>query len=215
LVSNFTNEPARIVLPLLYENTTSHGNWLDIRLEGTSTNRDAFGTVVEVKANGKSYKKYHHGAQFYGQSILPLHFGLADFQRVDSIFVTWLGGETDTVGATDVNQTIHIVQGGGSFTGRTIPPDGLALLGNYPNPFNSSTTLCFMLGIPGEVELRILTTLGQTVAVIHTSFSTVGEKTLAWHAIDRNALPLSTGVYFYRLRIATGVAKVGKMILVK
>lgn len=201
----------------------AHGNWLNVKLEGTESNRDAFGTVVEVWANGRPYKKYHHGAQFLAQSIQPLHFGLSHAQSVERITVHWPLGHVDEIGAVAVNQTIKIKEKSGIVSGvherstsQPPVPEALRLLGNYPNPFNGSTQIRFELGVPGEVELSITNVQGQTVKVIREFFSTNGKKTINWKTTDQNANPVSSGLYFYKAKV-NGMAndEIGKLLFIK
>ena len=218
LVSNFYENPA------LYQNPMAHGNWLEVKLEGTTSNRDAFGTVVEVFANGKSYKKYHHGAQFLAQNIQPLHFGLNTAPSVERIIVKWPGGLTEEIGAVGINQTIKIKEKSGIISGvretsagQTPQPNTLRLIGAYPNPFNGATQIRFALGLSGEVELQIFNTQGQIVQSLRENFSTAGEKLIRWNAAEQNANSVGSGIYFYRLKMrhpSAGVAS-GKVLYIK
>jgi hypothetical protein len=215
LISNFTEAPS------LYANPMAQGNWLKIKLEGTVSNRDAFGAVVEVWVNGKSHKKYHHGAQFLAQNIQPLHFGLGDAQSVERITVKWSSGYVDEIATVEVNQTIRIKEKSGLVSGvrqspasQTTMPKALRLVGNYPNPFNGSTQIRFELGVPGEVELSIINAQGQTVMVMKEFFPAIGKKIMNW---DTTARAVGSGVYFYRLKINNEIAnaEIGKMIYIK
>ena len=218
LISNFAQAPS------LYENPMAHGNWLDVKLEGTTSNRDAFGAVVEVWAQGESQRKYHHGAQFLAQNIQPLHFGLGGAQEIERITVTWPGGQTEDVGTAEVNQKIHVKESHGIINGvrqapanATRTPEALRLVGNYPNPFNGTTRIRFEVLVPGEVEVKINNLQGQTVKVINSSFPTIGEKTIGWDATDWRALPVSSGIYLYTLKIKNEMARpgFGKMLYIK
>lgn len=219
LISNYTK------IPSLYENSIEPGNWLKVKLEGTVSNRDAFGTVIQVRANGKSYKKYHHGAQFDAQSIQPVHFGLGDAQAIERIIVKWPNGSADEIiEAVNVNQTIRIKEGSGIVSGvrqtsanQPTVPGALRLLGNYPNPFNGSTQIRFEIRVPGEVEMRIANLQGQAVKVVHEFFPGIGAKTMSWDGTDLKARPVSSGLYFYSLQINNEIASrdVGKMLYMK
>jgi hypothetical protein len=211
-------------VPSLYENPMRQGNWLKIKLEGTISNRDAFGTVVEVRANGKAYKKYYHGAQFLGQNIIPLHLGLGDAREVERIIVNWPSGYVDEIETVDVNQTILIREKSGLVSGvrqrsenQTVMPEALRLVGNYPNPFNGTTQIRFALGVPGEVEVRITNLFGQTVKVMHEFFPGIGEKAISWDGTDWKARPVSSGLYFYHLKINNEIAGsgLGKMLYIR
>ena len=95
-------------------------------------------------------------------------------------------------------------------------PHSFALIGNYPNPFNPSTTIRFTMPEAGSVTLVVFDVLGRSIATVDLGEQTVGERQIDFHATN-----LSSGVYLYRLemrgarsgtRFATPFAK---MILVK
>lgn len=90
-------------------------------------------------------------------------------------------------------------------------PSQFALLGNYPNPFNPSTTIKFVTPQQSDVTLEVFNMLGQRVAVHDLGSRSPGE-----HAVPFTASNLASGVYNYRLRMATTNATVtGKMMLLK
>lgn len=218
LVSNFSQPPA------LYQNTLARGNWLKVKLEGTLSNRDALGAIVEVWVAGQSIRKYHHGAQFLAQNLQPLHFGLGQAERVERIEVTWPGGNVEGFGALPVNQTIAIKELDGLITGVGRPqpvqasvPATLQLLGNYPNPFNGSARIGLMLTLPGHVELTIYDVLGRIVRRLSSAAHAAGELALTWDGLDHWGMPVSSGLYFYRVRLGGQPAAMidGKMLHVK
>lgn len=90
-------------------------------------------------------------------------------------------------------------------------PDQFRLLGNYPNPFNPSTTIRFSLPQMSDVTLEVFNILGQRVAV-----QNLGVQQPGVHEVRFDASHLASGVYNYRLRMATTNASVvGKMMLLK
>jgi len=115
IVSNFRNEV------FLYENRSvdtyftndTPGNWLKVHLEGTISNRNAFGSKVELQTTDLLQHRWYHGAGYQSQSIKPIHFGLANATNVQSIAVTWPNGVTEVFNNIDINQTIKIVEGNG------------------------------------------------------------------------------------------------------
>lgn len=216
LISHFTTGAG------LYHNLVGQGNWLNITLEGTVSNRDAFGAIVEVQAGTRTFRKYHHGAQFLGQNILPVHVGLGAAQTADRIRVFWPSGNMDDLGPLGVNQSIRIKENSGVVSSvGVVPPQpqvphtDLTLVGNYPNPFNGSTQIRFELLVPGEVEAEIFDIVGQSVAVVRQSYSSAGEKTIGWPASSNRSGAVSSGVYFYRIRVNNGPAQVRTMIVLK
>jgi hypothetical protein len=182
------------------------------------------GAVVEVWAEGESYKKYHHGAQFLAQNLLPLHFGLHTAQSIERVVVTWSNGYVEEVGAVAINQTILIRERSGIVTGvretsahQIAHPNTLRLLGNYPNPFNGATQIRFELAAPSVVELTIYNPQGQIVNFARESFTTSGEKRMSWQAVAAHARPLGSGLYFYRVQIKgeNAETRFGKMLYLK
>ncbi len=88
-------------------------------------------------------------------------------------------------------------------------PTTVKLFPNYPNPFNPTTTIHYVLPKAGNVALTVYNVLGQRVAQLVDSRQTAGN-----HEIRFNASQLSSGVYFYRLQ-ANNVVRTGKMMLIK
>jgi hypothetical protein len=83
------------------------------------------------------------------------------------------------------------------------------LLGNYPNPFNSSTTINYELSSSGKVKLEVFTLLGEEVATLVDTWQEGGYKSASWEAFR-----VSSGVYFYRLTVGD-CSETRRMILVK
>ena len=88
-------------------------------------------------------------------------------------------------------------------------PDGFVLGENYPNPFNPSTRIPFVLSESGEVVLTVFDVLGREVAVLVEGRLVAGS-----HAATFAADGLSSGVYVARLETA-GQVQSRTMLLVK
>ncbi len=73
-------------------------------------------------------------------------------------------------------------------------PDRIVLHGNYPNPFNPSTTFAFDLPEPADVRLAVYDALGREVFTVVSQRLNAGRHHYAWDAGN-----LTSGVYFYRL----------------
>ena len=82
-------------------------------------------------------------------------------------------------------------------------------LSAYPNPFNSTTQLRFELFKPSHVELSVINTLGQRVAVLADEEYTAGFHTVVWDARE-----FASGVYFSQLR-AENQSRVMKTVLMR
>jgi glycosidase len=78
-------------------------------------------------------------------------------------------------------------------------PEEFLLEQNYPNPFNPVTTIRFSLPDAGDVELGVFDLLGREVDRLQAGRLEAGAHTLQWDGRSRSGLPLSSGVYLYRL----------------
>lgn len=96
-----------------------------------------------------------------------------------------------------------------NLTEEQIPVDNFELYPNYPNPFNPTTTLSFVIGQSSFVTLKIYNALGQEVGILLTEKKQPGKYSVEW---DASALP--SGIYFCRLSGGNNVS-VRKMLLIR
>jgi hypothetical protein len=92
---------------------------------------------------------------------------------------------------------------------------------NYPNPFNPETTIEYNLPQPAEVMLTIYDIQGHQVSSLICETQAAGYHSVRWDATDNNGNIVTSGVYFYRIKIKSQNSKllsftdVKKMILMK
>ena len=110
LVTN-NNGPARLLL----NTVRNRGHWLMVHLEGTITNRSAYGSVVElVRMDGTSVKAWVRSDGSYLAANDPrVHFGLGKAKAVDRIQVYWLAGGCESWKATAVDTILNLKEGTG------------------------------------------------------------------------------------------------------
>lgn len=103
----------------------------------------------------------------------------------------------------------------GISSSRNTPAD-FELLGNYPNPFNPSTTIKIRVNsnIQGDYEIRIYNIAGQIVRRLTLKIRGKGQYEIIWNGQDDKGNSLSSGIYFYGIDIMDKVL-VGKMVLLK
>ncbi len=90
---------------------------------------------------------------------------------------------------------------------------GFELLPNYPNPFNPSTTIEFVVDqLTTRVELKVFDLGGREVATLESGQLAPGRYRRQWNGTDRSGNPAASGMYFYRLQ-AGERQQVRKMIL--
>ena len=93
-------------------------------------------------------------------------------------------------------------------------PENFTLEQNFPNPFNPSTNIRFSLSRSAEVEFSVYNVLGERVDFNDFGHLNAGSYAVDWDANSVNGGKLSTGVYFYRLRVGDQVIT-RKMVLLK
>ena len=83
------NGPARLLL----NSTTPRGHWLEVRLQGTKSNRYGIGTRVTVLRPGRPLlvKRAHTDGSYLSAGDIRVHFGLADSTQA-AVIAEWPGG---------------------------------------------------------------------------------------------------------------------------
>jgi hypothetical protein len=110
------------------------GNWLALRLEASSGNRDAIGSRVTLHlADGeKRIAEVRAGGSFASQHDRSLHFGLRAATRIDSVTVHWHRGTAITYRDFTINRSYEIHETDGALTATTeTATPGFRI---YPNP---------------------------------------------------------------------------------
>lgn len=114
-------------------------------------------------------------------------------------------------GYMDVNSTVDVKEESNDFI-----PSSIVLYGNYPNPFNPSTTIKCSLPFEGDVNLTLYNVLGQKVYSKVLAASTAGAQ-----EFRINLASLPSGTYFYRMSMINPNngevfdSRADKMILMK
>ena len=92
--------------------------------------------------------------------------------------------------------------------------EGFRLLGNYPNPFNPSTTISFTLTEKENVRVLVRDILGSEVVEIFKGIAAPGINRLQWNGTNFMGQTVNSGVYFYTVEVNNKVYS-GKMIFNK
>ena len=114
MVINNNNET-----PILYlNNLKKSGNAVELKLVGTRSNRDAIGACVRLTANGKTMmRQVEAGSGYASESMLPVHFGLGDADRIEAVEICWPSGLVQRiegeslVAALGVNRMVRVEEG--------------------------------------------------------------------------------------------------------
>jgi hypothetical protein len=88
------------------------------------------------------------------------------------------------------------------------------LLGNYPNPFNPSTAIKFVLINNSHVTIDIFNIKGTKVKTLANSTFSAGIHNIVWNGSNDTGQQAGSGVYLYRMKTEDN-STIKKMILLK
>jgi hypothetical protein len=209
----------------LYKNEGNNNSWINIKCEGTISNRSAIGAKVRIKAliNGKQTWQVREisgqtSGGFCAQNSLNAEFGLGDAQIIDSLKIHWPSGiRWDTVNVTP-NQFLIITE-------KSVPqnlatsfkdlPQKFSLEQNYPNPFNPETVIEFQLLYPENVKLNIYNSNGMLIKNLVNEKRSTGLYKVTWDGKNQRGYPVSSGIYFYKLETSSGFMQIKKATLIR
>lgn len=99
--------------PLAYlHNQTPGGHFLVLRLEGTTSARDAIGARVVLNSGGRlQYAWRFGGGSYLSASDTRLHFGIGERSVVESVEVFWPSGQTDRFDGLQADQGYLLREG--------------------------------------------------------------------------------------------------------
>ncbi len=98
--------------PVILSNESANpGRWVRFALQGTTSNRDAIGASVDVRAGGRRFQRLIRG----GDSYLSVNdrralIGIGAIDRIDSAEITWPGGRKTVLTAPEVGKTHRVVE---------------------------------------------------------------------------------------------------------
>ncbi|MGR3808925.1 CRTAC1 family protein [Jiulongibacter sp. NS-SX5] len=96
----------------VFRNEDSKGHWLKVALKGTNSEANGFGSLIELRAGGKTFIKEIDGggSSHISQNSAIAHFGLGEIEKVDSLIVFWTGADQQVMTNVEVDQMLEISQ---------------------------------------------------------------------------------------------------------
>ncbi len=145
------------------------------------------------------------------QSFLTFN---VDFSPIDALAYT-----RNMLISTDdpITPLVNVeLSGTGSTTANDDPtlPVVTELKGNYPNPFNPSTTISYSVKEAAPVLIEVYNVKGQLVRTLVKESKAAGIYQQVFDGRDNNNAPLSSGIYFFKM-LAGKYSNTKKMILMK
>jgi len=95
----------------LLHNVGSGGHWLELKLIGTRSNRDAVGAHVTLTGDGvQQMREVHAGSAYQSGSSLIQHFGLGPATSVEALHIRWPSGAESTLTDVAANQLLVVTE---------------------------------------------------------------------------------------------------------
>ncbi len=138
-----------------------------------------------------------------------------------------VGADSVTIGCTlfgqgeawfdDIQLSIWNTQSTAIDENNSIVPVKVELNQNYPNPFNPETTISFSVTQTSLlVTLEIYNIKGQKVKTFpNLKIDKSPIQQIIWNGTNENNQPVSSGIYFYQLKIGKDFSETKRMLLLK
>jgi hypothetical protein len=107
--------PGDLLTTSVYCPTTLPGNYLNVRLVGTTSNRSAIGARVALEAGGRKQFREVTGGSNFGCLPLEQHFGLGEIAQVDAVEIRWPSGLQQRFDGLAINRTLEFTEGHGTY----------------------------------------------------------------------------------------------------
>ena len=193
---------------------------------------DNYAGVIFGDTNGKLHSVRADGTQSPNFPItiggnLKISAALADIDKdndLDIVIPTDSGYAVIDIKRSVYSYEWNCFMGGYNRAGNSFQPTSeddpvlpvfdTALNGNYPNPFNPSTTINFSLSEKAKVNLAIYNQKGQLVRELINEKMPAGNHQLVWNGTDAKGQTVSSGIYYYRMKSGK-YSSTRKMIMMK
>lgn len=190
-VTSFTATPANGRIELIWATATESNNYgFDVErraIKNQSTAIEDWAKIGFVQGHGST-----NAPQSYSFTDASARFGKYSY-RLKQI---------DRNGRFEYHQAVEATVG--------ITPNTVWLDNNYPNPFNPSTKISFVLGTTGHAVLSVYNLLGERIATLVEGQFGAGEI----QTVTFDASAYASGIYYYQLKSGSST-EIKKMMLLK
>jgi serine protease AprX len=152
------------------------------------------------------------------EGTFKYNFVLPTFNDGDSVEFYFTYSDSSGTNYREPSDRNYMFTYGGKFVTLTPEinnvPTSYVLSQNYPNPFNGQTKINFVSSGKQSAELIVYDILGQKIRILFNSVPGVGLNTISWDGKNEDGLGVSSGVYYYVLKIGDDYFS-KKMVLLK
>ncbi|MFA7288272.1 MAG: LamG-like jellyroll fold domain-containing protein [Melioribacteraceae bacterium] len=93
-------------------------------------------------------------------------------------------------------------------------PTETKLVSNFPNPFNPSTVINYLVSTQGVIKIEIYNLLGEKIKELVNEEKPIGNYITRWEGKNQNGNLVSSGIYFCVLSNKNNISKL-KLLLIK
>jgi predicted deacetylase len=129
----------------------------------------------------------------------------------NGIVVRWIGDLLDSLNLEYGNKIkyktlseaakLFKLQNINSISQKESSPSFYELNQNYPNPFNPTTKIRYSVTTMQNVDLKIFDVLGNEITTLVNEIKQPGIYEVEFSDLSKNNLPLTSGIYFYQLKV--------------
>lgn len=175
----------------LFKNPDRQKNWLSIKLIGTSSNRDAIGSKIQLTDNLGviHYQELSAGLSWLSQNSNLLHFGLGEATAITEAKIVWTTGEEEIVEIPSINTIFTITENRGLKEGIVYKdsepdyPTDNQQFNISPNPNSGKFDIKFYSEVEAETIIEIYNSTGKLLYQTKIE-STIGNNTVPISLFD-------------------------------
>lgn len=198
----------------LFRNTNSSGNWIQFKLVGTSSNRDAVGAMITISYGNKvMVDQVLAGSGFASQNSLVQHFGIGGSGSVREVKVRWPGGEEQVFYDLEPNQKYVLTEGedfnlilGEEEFDRNVPEFNI-----FPNPLGANSVVEFTTMQSSVASLSVTDLSGRGII----SFMNNSQLPAGNHRFALGDLRSTLNPGIYLLQLSTSSASITRKIILR
>lgn len=178
-----------------------------------TSNGDCDIFIAKMDSSGAWTESYQAGGVYYdaGNSLSLINS--------DELYITGYFNDEATFGNQDITSNgdtdIFVAKLSNDTSINQVCIPSKIILSNYPNPFNPSTTLEFSILIDSYIDLSVFNIKGQKIKTLIDNKIDNGNHSINWNGKDDKDNPVSSGIYFYKLKVNGKTETVKKCILLK
>ena len=178
---------------------------------------DAWGnqSYVEFPSGQTKYGLVRDGE--WGQASIPIDDIRGDYIDLRMLSYEFVILEVNGVSCEFALDDIYW-EGGGTvdviYENKDLIAEEFILYDNYPNPFNPSTNISYLISNREHVNIVIFDVNGSKVIELFNDYKSAGTYSIDWNGTNEKGIEVSGGVYFYSIQ-SGDFSQTKKMVLLK